>query len=123
LPGRGKGTSFFSLRLPKAIRVRLENEAGELGVSASTYVRTMLVAHFSFQRGENQGVTHTVTHPPSFDLDHAVKQFILACYRAVSTAGLPGKERRNDLAHPTWRAVDEAVKFSKPRETLLCGSS
>jgi len=64
----GKGTPFFSLRLPKAIRVRLESEARGLGVAASTYVRAILVAHFTFQRRENEGVTHTVTHPVSTTL-------------------------------------------------------
>jgi hypothetical protein len=110
---RGKGTPFFSLRLPKAIRARLESDATDLGVTSSVYVRAILVAHLSLGRRQNQGVSHPVSHP---SFDHAVKRFLLAYHMSISVAGLPGKERRNNLEGLSWAAVEEAVKFAKAQE-------
>ena len=109
----GRGMPRFQLRLPKAVQARLEDEAADLGVTVSTYVRAILVAHLSLQKRENQGVVHSVTHS---SFDRAVKRFILACLTGVSVAGLPGKERRNELEGLSWAAVAEAIKFAKAQD-------
>ena len=60
------------------------------------------------------GALHSALHP---GFDRAVKRFILFCQMpAVGIAGLPGKERRNELEGLGWTAVLEAIKFAKAQE-------
>jgi hypothetical protein len=60
-------------------------------------------------------------HSPSFD--RAVKRFLLAYHEGVSIAGLPGKERRNDLEELSWQAVREALFFRSGLSVDECGCS
>jgi hypothetical protein len=59
------------------------------------------------------GVSHSDLHT---NFDRAIKLFILAYHAGVSIAGLPGKERRNNLEELSWQPVLEAVKYAKALE-------
>lgn len=113
MPSRRRGTPNYTLRLSKGIQARLESDATDLGVSSAAYVRAILVAHLSLPKRENQGAMHGAMHP---SFDRAVKRFILAYHTGVFAAGVPRKERRNELEGLSWLAVAEAVKFAKPQE-------
>jgi hypothetical protein len=53
----------------------------------------------SLPKQENQGDIHSDMHP---SFDHAVKRFLLGYHAGVSVAGLPCKDRRNDLEELSW---------------------
>jgi predicted DNA-binding protein (UPF0251 family) len=107
-----RGEPFFSFRLPKLARFALEAEARRIGVSSSAFVRALVIASLT-KRGENMGVSRSVIHR---SFDRAVKRFMLAYQMPVGIAGLPAKEKRDELEELSWAAVQEAIKFAKAQE-------
>ena len=117
-----KGSQVFRVRMSKAVKSRLEMEARVMGVSASDYLRSVLVAHLSVVSRRNNGDLHRVGHR---DVDRAVKEFILALQFPIAIAGglqaspqsgLPGKKRRKSLEELAWNAVLEAVAYAKTQD-------
>jgi hypothetical protein len=107
-----RGEPLFNFRLPRLARFALEAEATRLGVSPSAYVRALVITNLT-TRGENLGVRRSVLHR---SFDRAVKRFMLAYQMPVAIAGLPAKEKRDELEELSWAAVQEAIKFAKAQE-------
>jgi len=107
-----RGEPFFSFRLPKLARFTLEAEAKRIGVSSSAYVRALVIASLT-KRGENMGVSRSVIHR---NFDRAVKRFMLTYQMPVGIAGLPAKEKRDQLEELSWAGIQEAIKFAKAQE-------
>ena len=59
------------------------------------------------------GVGRTVLH---HNLDRAVKRFMLTYQMPVGVAGLPAKEKRDELEELSWAGLQEAIKFAKAQE-------
>ena len=59
------------------------------------------------------GVPHCVAHR---NFDRAVKRFMLAYQMPVGIAGLPAKEKRDELEELSWAGLQEAIKFAKAQE-------
>ena len=107
-----RGEPLFNFRLPQLARFALEAEARRLGVSPSAYVRALVIANLT-QRGENVGVRRSVLHK---NFDRAIKRFMLAYQMPVGVAGLPAKEKRDQLEELSWAGIQEAIKFAKAQE-------
>ena len=54
-----------------------------------------------------------IRHSDLHNFDRAIKRFMLTYQMPVAVAGLPAKEKRNDLEKLSWEAVLEAVKYAK----------
>lgn len=50
------------------------------------------------------------------NFDRAVKRFILTYQMPVAIAGLPAKEKRDELEELSWVGIQEAIKFAKVQE-------
>jgi hypothetical protein len=107
-----RGEPIVRFRLPKLAILTLEAEARRVGVSSSAYVRALVIANLA-QRGENMGVPRSVAHR---DFDRAVKRFILTYHMPIGIAGLPAKEKRDQLEELSWAGLQEAIKFAKAQE-------
>lgn len=107
-----RGEPIVRFRLPKLAILTLEAEARRVGVSPSAYVRALVIAKLA-QRGENMGLPRSVAHK---QFDRAVKRFILAYQMPVGVAGLPAKEKRDELEELSWAGIQEAIKFAKAQE-------
>jgi len=59
------------------------------------------------------GVSRSVIHR---NFDRAVKRFMLTYQMPVGIAGLPAKEKRDQLEELSWAGVQEAIKFAKAQE-------
>jgi hypothetical protein len=70
--------------------------------------RAVVVASL-IEKEEKSGVSHSDLH----NFDRAIKRLILAYQMPVGVAGLPAKEKRNELEKLSWQAVLEAVKYAK----------
>lgn len=90
---RRRGGPLFNFHLPRLARPTLEAEARRVGVSPSAYVRALVIANLT-QRGENSGVARSGLHK---NFDCAIKRFMLTYQMPVGVAGLPAKERRDEL--------------------------
>ena len=64
-------------------------------------------------RGEK---TRCATQCGTQEFDRAVKRFILAYQMPVGVAGLPAKEKRDELEELSWAGIQEAIKFAKAQE-------
>jgi hypothetical protein len=62
----------------------------------------VIIAIEYMKKPENQDALHCAMHP---SFDDAMRRFLLAYHAGVSVAGLPGKERRNDLEGLSWQPV------------------
>ena len=101
-----RGASLFNIRLGKLERLKLQAEADRTGTTPSAYARAALIMAFAWAgREENLGVRRTVLHR---SLDRAIKNFILAYQMPVGVAGLPAKEKWDELEELSWQAVLEA---------------
>lgn len=107
-----RGEPLFNFRLPRLARLMLEAEAKRVGISSSAYVRALVIVNLT-QRGEDTCVRRSVLHT---NFDRAVKRFMLTYQMPVGAAGLPAKEKRDELDEFTWAAVQEAIKFAKAQE-------
>jgi hypothetical protein len=65
------------------------------------------------RRGENSGVARSGLHK---NFDRAVKRFMLTYQMPVGIAGLPAKEKRDELEELSWAGIQEAIKFAKAQE-------
>ena len=86
-----------------------------MGVSSSAYVRALVIVNLTqrAENAENAGVRRSVLHT---NFDRAVKRFILTYQMPVGVAGLPAKEKRDELEELSWAAIQEAIKFAKAQE-------
>ena len=107
-----RGEPHFHFRLPRLAHLALEAEARRIGVSPSAYVRALVIAGLT-RREENSGVARSGLHK---NFDRAVKRFILTYQMPVGAAGLPAKERRDELEELSWAGIQEAIKFAKAQE-------
>lgn len=107
-----RGEPHFHFRLPRLAHLALEAEARRIGVSPSAYVRALVIANLT-QRGENSGVARSGLHKK---FDRAIKRFILTYQMPVGVAGLPAKEKRDELEELSWAGIQEAIKFAKAQE-------
>ena len=109
-----KGAPIFHIRLGKLELLKLRAEAARTGTSPSAYVRAALIMAFAWGgRQENLGVGRTVLHR---NFDRAVKRFMLTYQMPVGVAGLPAKEKRDELEELSWAGIQEAIKFAKAQE-------
>jgi hypothetical protein len=109
-----KGAPSFHIRLGKLEHLKLQAEAVKTGVTPSAYVRAALIMAFAWGgKGENLGVPRTVAHR---NFDRAVKSFMLTYQMPVGIAGLPAKEKRDELEELSWAGLQEAIKFAKAQE-------
>jgi hypothetical protein len=106
-----RGEPLFNFRLPKLATLALEAEARRVGVSPSAYVRALVIVNLT-QRGESASVRRSVLH----NFDRAVKRFMLTYQLPVGIAGLPAKEKRDELEELSWAGIQEAIKFAKAQE-------
>jgi hypothetical protein len=106
------GEPLFNFRLPRLARLALEAEARRVGVSPSAYVRALVVIKLT-ERGENTQVRRSVLHS---NFDRAIKRFILTYQMPVGVAGLPAREKRDELEELSWAGIQEAIKFAKAQE-------
>jgi hypothetical protein len=90
----------------------LEAEARRIGISSSAYIRALVIAKLT-QRAENAGVPRSVAY---MNFDRAVKRFMLTYQMPVGIAGLPAKEKRDELEELSWAGIQEAIKFAKAQE-------
>jgi len=107
-----RGEPHFHFRLPKLAHLAVDVEARRIGISPSAYVRALVIAGLT-RRGENSGVARSGLHK---NFDRAVKRFMLTYQMPVGVAGLPAKEKRDQLEELSWAGIQEAIKFAKAQE-------
>ena len=103
-----KGTPVSGIRLQRSLRAKLELDAARKGIHFSDHVRIILTEYLERQ-AEDMGVKHPIFVP----FDRAVKRFIIAAESNVGIAGLPGRQRRDELESLSWDALREAIKYAK----------
>jgi hypothetical protein len=59
------------------------------------------------------GVPRSVLHT---NFDRAIKRFMLTYQMPVGIAGLPAKERRDELEELSWAGIQEAIRFAKAQK-------
>jgi hypothetical protein len=69
-----------------------------------------MVAASLIEKEEKSGVSHSDLHTNS---DRAIKRFMLTYQMPVGVAGLPAKEKRDDLEKLSWQAALGADKYAK----------
>lgn len=106
-----KGTPVSGIRLQRSLRAKLELDAAREGIHFSDHVRGILTEYLERQ-AENMGVKH-----PSFSsFDRAVKRFIITVQSNVAIAGLPARQRRDELEGLSWESLREAIKYAKAQD-------
>jgi hypothetical protein len=107
-----RGAPIFHFRLPKLAQLSLEAEARRVGVSSSAYIRALVITTLTQSR-QNMGVPRSVLHT---NFDRAIKRFMLTYQMPVGIAGLPAKERRDELEELSWAGIQEAIRFAKAQK-------
>lgn len=117
----GKGNPHLFGRVPLKYRVAVELEARRLGISPSEQVRRILREHFdrvvtiqtsggyhleALARLAKQYMTHV----------QLSRQVTKVPMQAEKTGGLPGSQKRDELEVLVWRAIQEAVAYSKTED-------
>jgi hypothetical protein len=106
-----KGTPVSLVRLQPSLRAKLALDAARKGITFSAHVRGILTAYL-----ESEAKNVGVLHPRFWPFDRAVKRFIVAVQADIGIAGLPGKQRRDELEGLSWEALREAIKSAKAQE-------
>jgi hypothetical protein len=106
-----KGTHVSGVRLQPSLKAKLKLDAARKSIRFSDLVRQILTEYLERQ-AENMGVKH----PRFWPFDRAVKRYIIAAEADIGIAGLPGKQRRDELEGLSWKAVREAIKYAKAQE-------
>jgi hypothetical protein len=57
-----------------------------------------------------------VKHPSFWSFDRAIKRFIVTVQSSVVIAGLPARQRRDELEGLSWEALREAIKYAKAQD-------
>jgi hypothetical protein len=83
---------MFNFRLPPLAQLALREKARSLGLSAAGFARAVVVASL-IENEEKSGVSHSDLH----NFDRAIKRFMLTYQMPVGVAGLPAKEKRDEL--------------------------
>jgi hypothetical protein len=114
-----QGEPILQARLPRTHLLAIRLEARGKGITLSEHVRDIVKAHLQMAYyNEESAVVHLAT------LVNLAKQYLATVelhrqgpakvpMKAEKQTGLPGAEKRGELEVLVWKAIQEAVAYSK----------